>query len=147
MNGQRQFGLHFRFQFSSSNLKQKSICFTHDYYEGQVQNTKCIYSLQIKPLTRQGDEDKIRYFYRKGGISWSSCNYGIYQWEIQATLIENQLSVGPPTGACDMKSPAPFFQLSVYTFIFNNISVLFTVFFTLLNMCISKRCLQPMPTF
>jgi hypothetical protein len=22
--------------------------------------------LQIKPLTRQGDEDKIRYFYRKG---------------------------------------------------------------------------------
>ena len=33
------------------------------YYEGQVQNTKCIYSLQIKPLTRQGigmhNEDKI----------------------------------------------------------------------------------------
>ena len=43
----------------------------------EVQNTKCIYSLQIKPLTRQGNEDKIRYFYRKGGTSWSSCNYGI----------------------------------------------------------------------
>ena len=51
------------------------------YYEGQVQNTKCIYSLQIKPLTKQGigmhNEDKIRYFYGKGGTSWSSCNYGI----------------------------------------------------------------------
>ena len=29
----------------------------------EVQNTKCIYSLQIKPLTRQGNEDNIRYFY------------------------------------------------------------------------------------
>jgi hypothetical protein len=44
------------------------------YYEGQVQNTKHIYSLQIKPLTRQGNEDKIRYFYRKGG---TTCNCGI----------------------------------------------------------------------
>ena len=43
----------------------------------EVQNTKCIYSLQRKPLTRQGNEDKIRYFYIKGGTSWSSCNYGI----------------------------------------------------------------------
>ena len=28
-------------------------------------------------LTRQGDEDKIRYLYIKGATSWSSCNYGI----------------------------------------------------------------------
>ena len=28
-------------------------------------------------LTRQGNEDKIRYFYIKGGTSWSSCNHGI----------------------------------------------------------------------
>jgi hypothetical protein len=28
-------------------------------------------------LTRLGNEDKIRYFYIKGGTSWSSCNYGI----------------------------------------------------------------------
>jgi hypothetical protein len=28
-------------------------------------------------MTRQGNEDKIRYFYIKGGTSWSSCNYGI----------------------------------------------------------------------
>jgi hypothetical protein len=25
--------------------------------------------LQIQPLTRQGNEDKIRYFYRKGGTA------------------------------------------------------------------------------
>jgi hypothetical protein len=43
-------------------------------FQIQVQNTKHIYSLQIKPLTRQGNEDKIRYFYRKGG---TACNYGI----------------------------------------------------------------------
>ena len=55
----------------------------HMFYTGyaimkdEVQNTKCIYSLQRKPLTRQGNEDKIRYFYIKGGTSWSSCNYGI----------------------------------------------------------------------
>jgi hypothetical protein len=61
--------------------------------------------LQIKPLTRQGNEDKTRYFYRKGG---TSCNYGIIWGEIRTTLIENQLCIGPPTGACDMKSP-PFF--------------------------------------
>ena len=47
----------------------------YDIMKDEVQNTKCIYSLQIKPLTRQGNEDKIRYFYRKGGTSWSSCNY------------------------------------------------------------------------
>jgi hypothetical protein len=35
------------------------------YYEGKVQITKCLYSLQIKLLTRQGNEDKIRYFYIK----------------------------------------------------------------------------------
>jgi hypothetical protein len=35
----------------------------HMFYTGyaimkdEVQNTKCIYSLQIKPLTRQGNED------------------------------------------------------------------------------------------
>jgi hypothetical protein len=63
--------------------------------------------LQIKPLTRQDNEDKIRYFYRKGDTSWSSYNYGINYWEIQTTLIDNQLFIGPPTGACDMKS-TPF---------------------------------------
>jgi hypothetical protein len=34
------------------------------------QNTKCIYSLQIKPLKRQGNENRIRYFYIKGGTYW-----------------------------------------------------------------------------
>ena len=43
----------------------------------EVQNTKCIYSLQIKSDKTHGNEDKIRYFYIKGGTSWSSCNYGI----------------------------------------------------------------------
>ena len=39
----------------------------------------------------QGNEDKIKYFNRKGGTSWSSCiyKYDINQWEIQTTLIEN----------------------------------------------------------
>jgi hypothetical protein len=31
-------------------------------------------------------------------------------------LIENQLFVGPPTGACDMKSPPPFNFLFTYLF-------------------------------
>ena len=46
-------GFNFHHQIYNRNP-----CFTQDYYEGQVQNTKCIYSLQIKPLTRQRDEDK-----------------------------------------------------------------------------------------
>ena len=33
--------------------------------------------LFIANKTRQGNEDKISYFYRKGGTSWSSSNYGI----------------------------------------------------------------------
>jgi len=48
----------------------------HVYYEGQVQNINefihCKYN-----LARQGNEEKIRYFYIKGGTSWSFCNYGI----------------------------------------------------------------------
>ena len=44
-------------------------------------------------------------------------------------MIENQLFVGPPAGACDRKSPHPLpYELYVYIFIFNNISLLFTVF-------------------
>ena len=30
-----------------------------------------------KNLTREGKEDKMRYYNIKGGTSWSSCNYGI----------------------------------------------------------------------
>ena len=100
------------------------------YYEGHVKNTKDIYivlySLQIKSLTRQGNEDKIRYFYIKAGTSWSSSNYGINQCEIQTTLIEDQLFVGPPTGDCYMKTP-PFFSF-LFTHLLEFQSHLFIIY-------------------
>jgi len=46
-------------------------------------------------LTRQGNEYKIRYFFMKGGTSWSSCNYGISGKCRQYWLKTNSLLVLP----------------------------------------------------